>query len=112
MLGQLYEDGGMGTLVRESDGSFRTVPPNGDAAIPRDFGQAAKWYRRAADDGDALAQNHLGSLYAEGRGIPQDYTEAYFWLSLGSSSGRHSDTNGIDDRDLAASHLTKTVLLQ
>jgi uncharacterized protein len=112
MLGQLYEDGGMGKLVRESDGSSRVIPPGGDAAIPKDFGQAAKWYRKAADQGNALAQNHLGSLYAEGNGVPQDYAEAYFWLSLANSSGSHSDTNGVDDRDLAASHLTKTVLLE
>jgi hypothetical protein len=66
----------------------------------------------AAEQGNAAAQNHLGSLYADGRGVPQDYAEAYFWLSLASASGSHSTTNDMDDRELAASHLTKTVLLQ
>jgi hypothetical protein len=48
----------------------------------------------------------------EGKGVPQDYSEAYFWLSIGEARGSVSSTNGVDDRDLAASHLTKTALLQ
>ena len=80
--------------------------------VPQDYAEAVRWYREAADQGDSLAQNHLGQMYAEGRGVPQDYAEAYFWLSLASAQDSHSTTNGEDDRDLAASHLTKTVLLE
>ena len=28
--------------------------------MPQDFGEAAKWYRKAAEQGDALAQFNLG----------------------------------------------------
>ena len=34
---------------------------------------AARWYRLAADQGDADAQFNLGAMYAEGQGVPQDY---------------------------------------
>jgi TPR repeat protein len=112
MLGQIYEDGGMGMAVPDSDGSYTDGRVVNFHPVPNDFGLAAKWYRMAAKQGNALAQNHLGSIYADGRGVPQDYAEAYFWLSLASANGSHSSTNGVDDRDLAASHLTKTVLLQ
>jgi TPR repeat protein len=112
MLGQIYEDGGLGKAVRGPDGSYREGSGADFHAVPQDFGLAAKWYRRAAEQDLPLAQNGLGRLYAAGSGVPQDYAEAYFWLSLASASGHHSATNGVDDRDLAASHLTKTVLLE
>jgi len=31
--------------------------------LPRDPAEAAHWYRRAADQGNPLAQNNLGVLY-------------------------------------------------
>jgi uncharacterized protein len=112
LLGQIYDDGGLSKGVPGPDGTYRDAHVTDFHAAPQNSGLAAKWYRRAAEQGNSLAQNHLGSMYADGRGVPQDYAEAYFWLSLASASGSHSSTNGIDDRDLAASHLTKTVQLE
>jgi len=43
---------------------------------------AAKWFRRAADQGIALAQLNLGLLYANGAGVPQDNVEALKWIDL------------------------------
>lgn len=37
------------------------------------------WIRLAADQGDAGAQATLGFMYADGRGVPQDYAEAVRW---------------------------------
>lgn len=39
-------------------------------------------YRKAAEQGDALAQFHLGQMYESGKGIPQNYVLAYAWLSV------------------------------
>lgn len=36
--------------------------------------EAAQWYLKAADQGHAVAQNNLASLYWNGQGVPQDYT--------------------------------------
>ena len=44
--------------------------------VPQDYAEAVKWYRRAAEQGDAYAQNNLGLMYANGKGVPQDYAEA------------------------------------
>ncbi len=41
---------------------------------------AAKWYRRAADQGYAPAQYRLGLMYADGRGVQQSASEAEKWL--------------------------------
>jgi hypothetical protein len=43
--------------------------------------------RTAADRGDAIAQNDLGSMYAAGDGIPRDYVRAHMWLSLAIAQG-------------------------
>ena len=44
--------------------------------VPRDFAQAAAWYRKAADQGDPESQNNLGVLYSTGQGVPHDEAEA------------------------------------
>ena len=35
-----------------------------------------KWYRKAAEQGLALAQHSLGYIYEKGNGVGQDYAEA------------------------------------
>ena len=37
--------------------------------VPQDYAEAVKWYRLAADQGDAEAQHNLGVMYASGEGV-------------------------------------------
>jgi TPR repeat protein len=57
--------------------------------VPRDDVEAAKWFRLAADQGDATAQFNLGVMYAEGQGVAQDYGEAMKWYRLAADQ-RHA----------------------
>jgi len=68
----------------------------------------------AAVRGETDAQFTIGTLYAEGNGVPQDYTEAYFWLDIAASGNSEPTLREtiIKARDASASHLTQTVLLQ
>lgn len=50
------------------------LKPSDDHAV-----EAIKWYRRAADQGFALAQYKLGVSYRHGRGVPVDINEATKW---------------------------------
>ena len=50
--------------------------------VPPDAAEAARWYRRAADQGLADAQFNLGMMYANGEGVPRDYTVAHTWVNL------------------------------
>jgi len=43
--------------------------------------------RRQADQGDAAAQTSLGKIYADGRGVPQDYAEAQRRFRLAANQG-------------------------
>ena len=57
---------------------------------------AMTWYRRAADQGHATAQNNLGAMYADGQGVGQDYVEAMMWFILASKSGDPDAPQSID----------------
>ena len=43
--------------------------------------------RRYAEQGDALAQDHLGHMYASGQGVPRNYTEAIRWYRKAAEQG-------------------------
>lgn len=102
ILGQLYEDGGLRT-ANSTDGKVEDMVPKNDVF-------ASKYYKIAALQSLPIAQNHLGRMYLEGRGVVKNYADAYYWLSLGDAGGSHSITDGTDDRDLAAAHLSATVV--
>lgn len=46
------------------------------------FTEAMKWFRRAADQGDAEAQYSIGMLYDYALGVSQDFTKAMQWYLL------------------------------
>jgi TPR repeat protein len=45
------------------------------------------WFQRAAEQGHPVAKLYLGVMYAEGRGVPQDYVRAHMWFSLAVAQG-------------------------
>jgi len=55
--------------------------------VNQDYKAAVKWYKLAAEQGFALAQNNLGGMYYEGKGTLQDYTRAYVWFYIAASLG-------------------------
>jgi len=54
----------------------------------QNYGEAVKWYRKAAEQGDAGAQYQLGIMYEIGRSVPSDYVEAYKWFKLAADHGQ------------------------
>jgi len=56
--------------------------------VPRDFVQAANWYRKAADQGYAPAQYKLGLLFQQKEsGIMKDDAQAAVWLRKAADQG-------------------------
>ncbi|MGA2402719.1 MAG: tetratricopeptide repeat protein [Syntrophobacteraceae bacterium] len=49
--------------------------------------EAVKWFRKAADQGDAGAQLNLGLMYLDGLGVPKDYAEAIKWFRKAAEQG-------------------------
>ena len=52
-----------------------------------DKAEAARWYRLAAAQGNADAQNSLGWMYRYGEGVPEDYINAHIWFNLAGVNG-------------------------
>jgi TonB family protein len=50
-----------------------------EASGRSDFAEAIKWYRVAADQGDARAQLNLGVIHDKGKGVTRDAAEAAKW---------------------------------
>ncbi len=76
--------------------------------MPQDYAQAVKWYRLAADQGYAWAQNNLGNMYELGQGVPQDYVEAHKLFNLAAASVSSGDTRerAVKNRDRVAGMMT------
>jgi hypothetical protein len=55
--------------------------------VAKDFGEALRLYRSAAEKGYAGAQYTLGFLYESGRGVRQDHAEAARWYQLAAEQG-------------------------
>jgi TPR repeat protein len=55
--------------------------------VAQDDAEAAKWYRKAAEQGFASAQNSLGTMYDAGKGVRLDDAEAVKWYSKSAQQG-------------------------
>ncbi len=65
--------------------------------VSQDDKQAVKWFRLAAEQGNADAQNNLGWVYANGLGIPKDLEEAVKWYRLAAEQGHDLARGNLDD---------------
>lgn len=51
------------------------------------YTEAVNCYRKAAEQGDATAQNNLGVMYTNGLGVGQDYAQAVEWYRKAAEQG-------------------------
>lgn len=89
------------TLPDQSIAHLKEQATNGDAnaasklgdayaqgqGVPKDYTEAAVWYRKAANLSNATAQYNLGQMYYDGLGVPQDYTQATQWYRKAADQG-------------------------
>ena len=55
--------------------------------VEKNDNEAIKWYRKSAEQGEAIAQNNLGAMYAYGEGVEQNYNEAVKWYRKSAEQG-------------------------
>lgn len=55
--------------------------------VPQNYGEALRWYRKAAGQGYASAEYNLGNMYYYGRGVTQDQAEAVRWYRKAADHG-------------------------
>ncbi len=59
------------------------------------YTDAAYWYRKAAEQGEASAQCYLGIMYSYGRGVTQSYTDALYWYRKAAKQGYATAQNNL-----------------
>jgi len=55
--------------------------------VSRDHVAAVKWYRKAAEHGNAQGQFNLGRMYERGRGVGKNVAEAVKWYRKAAEQG-------------------------
>jgi TPR repeat protein len=82
--------------------------------VPQDYAQAAAWYRKAADTGDADAQFSVALMYEKGEGVPQDYAQAHLWYNLSASRAPEAKGRAIavEGRNDMAAKMTPAQIIE
>ena len=63
--------------------------------MPRSYAKANYWYKKAAEQGDADAENNLGNAYSNGQGVPKSYTKANYWFTKAAEQGEADAENNL-----------------
>ena len=63
--------------------------------VPKDEGDAVKWWLKAAEQNKVAAQYNLGMCYYNGDGVPQNYTEAFQWLHKAAEKNDDAAQNSL-----------------
>ena len=59
------------------------------------YAEAIEWFRKAAEQGYAEAQNDLGYMYRSGEGVTQNYAEAVRWYARAAEQGHTTAQNNL-----------------
>ena len=60
-----------------------------------DYAEALRIWGQLAEQGQAGAQFDLGLMYANGRGVPQNYLQALFWYRVAADQGYAYARDGV-----------------
>ena len=81
--------------------------------VLKDDAEAVRWYRLAAEQGDAHAQYGLGLMYANGRGVLKDSVLAHIWSNIAGANGNASARELRDslERDMTRAEISQATEL-
>jgi TPR repeat protein len=75
--------------------------------VAQDYSAAISWYRKAAEQGNAVAQLFLGTFYLVGQGVAQDYVQAHQWFNLAGAGAKDAKIRetATKNRDIVAAKM-------
>ena len=76
-----------------------------EAYYKGDYATALKEWKPLAEGGYIDAQNNLGIMYDNGKGVLQDYVYAHMWANISASNG---EKKGAEVRDIIAKDMTSS----
>ena len=59
----------------------------GDRSVPQNWATAVKWWRKAAEAEELIAQWYMGQCYYYGRGVDRDVAQATVWFRKSAAQG-------------------------
>ena len=68
-----------------------------DLQVISDSPEEIQRLRKSAEQGNALAQNNLGVMYAEGHGVSRDYAEAVKWFRKSAEQGNSAGESNLGE---------------
>ncbi len=78
----------LGSLSSKPDEAYKTgLRYYEGVGVTKDYAEALKWYRKAANQGHSLAQYDIGSMYYNGEGVNKDVAEALNWYQKAADQG-------------------------
>jgi len=66
-----------------------------DQGYLQDYDKAVHWFRKSADQGCAVAQLNLGTMYQHGEGVGEDYNKAARWYRKAAAQGNANAQFGL-----------------
>jgi len=78
--------------------------------VPQDYAEAARWYRKSAEQGDGNAQYFLGYMYYYGYGVAQDKGEANRLFHQAAAQGNEDARRAIGWNKAHVPALSRIVL--
>ncbi len=66
--------------------SLGRIYENGECGVDKNYGEAKKWYAKAAESGHVEAMYCLGKIYENGYGVEKNYFEAQKWYCEAAQS--------------------------
>ena len=72
-----------------------------------------RWYRLAAEQGDATAQFNLGVMYGNGLGVLKDSVLAHMWFNIAGANGNEAAREDRDnlERDMTRAEISRATEL-
>ena len=77
--------------------------------VTQDDKAVVKWSRKAAEQGNALAQYSLALMYANGQGVLQDYVMAHMYFNISAVSG---NKDAIKSRGIVEERMTPSQIAE
>jgi TPR repeat protein len=77
--------------------------------VPRNAGEAARWYHLAAAQGDGQSQYNLGVMYYNAQGVPRNFVFSHMWLTLSAATGVE---NAVRNRAMLSKQMTPEQIAQ
>src|SRR5690606_5370993 len=73
--------------------------------------KAAHWYKKAAEGGDAVAQNNLAVMYEYGYGVDKDIQKAMDWYQEAGKGGSGIALDNLGDMYVSGAAGSKDITL-